>query len=302
MPHPLLLGALASVVRASDLTPPTVLQDVAPARPATQIVADSVQRSTASPAGAPGSEATTWAGAAAPSSAGVASPGGEGAAYVPPAAAPATASTPTARASAPATEAAAARLPVAPSGTVAPPRLAPGARAASAGEVDAVVMPPLVGERARYRAADPYVVRSEHIADSIVVEKQSRTLTLFRQGAKVRVYEIALGGQPAGHKVQRGDKRTPEGLYYIEARNPHSRYHLALRVSYPNTFDLWRARALGVPPGGDIMIHGLPNGQGYVGEAHRQDNWTEGCIAVTNQEIEEIWRSVPVGTPIQIKP
>jgi murein L,D-transpeptidase YafK len=140
------------------------------------------------------------------------------------------------------------------------------------------------------------------VADSIVVDKARRQLTLYHRGSVVRTYLVALGQQPVGDKIRRGDHRTPEGLFRIEARNPRSRYHLALRISYPDAAHSARARALGVSPGGDIMIHGLPKRQAWVGAAHRDFDWTEGCIAVTNAEIEEIWGAVPVGTPIHIKP
>lgn len=139
-------------------------------------------------------------------------------------------------------------------------------------------------------------------ADRIVVEKSRRRLTLFRNGVAVRAYAVALGQSPVGDKVRRGDMRTPEGTYSIEARVERSRFHLALRISYPDAAHIARARALGVSPGGDIMIHGLPNGQGSVGARHREFDWTEGCIAVTNEEIEEIWRAVPLGTVIEIRP
>jgi lipoprotein-anchoring transpeptidase ErfK/SrfK len=139
-------------------------------------------------------------------------------------------------------------------------------------------------------------------ADSIVVEKGMRRLTLWANSLPLRTYDVALGQTPTGAKVRRGDNRTPEGLYHVEARNPFSQYHLGLRVSYPNAQDLARARALGVDPGGDIMIHGLPNGQGQVGTQHKAYDWTNGCVAVTDEEIEEIWSAVPVGTPIRILP
>jgi len=138
--------------------------------------------------------------------------------------------------------------------------------------------------------------------DSIVVEKSAHRLALYQRGKLVRTYFVALGQRPVGDKVSRGDRRTPEGSFRIEARNPESRYHRALRISYPDSAHRARARALGVSPGGDIMIHGLPARQAWVGPAHRDFDWTEGCIAVTNQEIEEIWSAVPVGTPIHIKP
>ncbi len=139
-------------------------------------------------------------------------------------------------------------------------------------------------------------------ADSIVVEKAARTLTLYRRGLAVRAYYVALGGSPVGDKVRAGDGRTPEGLFRIEARNPKSRFHLALRISYPSAAHRARAAALGVSPGGDIMVHGLPPAFASYGREHRQTDWTEGCIALTNAEIEEIYRSVPVGSPIEIRP
>jgi len=139
-------------------------------------------------------------------------------------------------------------------------------------------------------------------ADSIVVEKSHHRLSLYYRGMLLRSYLVALGQQPKGDKVRIGDNRTPEGIFRIQARNPQSRYHRALKISYPDAAHIARARALGVQPGGDIMIHGLPARQAWVGAAHRDFDWTEGCIAVTNKEIEEIWSVVPVGTPIQIKP
>jgi hypothetical protein len=139
-------------------------------------------------------------------------------------------------------------------------------------------------------------------ADSIVVEKSRRTMTLYDNGTPVRIYFVALGQNPSGDKIGIGDNRTPEGLYYIEGHNPASKYHLSLRVSYPNDQDIAEARARGMAPGGDIMIHGLPRGFEKVGAEHRQRDWTNGCIAVTNAEIEEIWSAIPDGAAIYIKP
>ena len=153
---------------------------------------------------------------------------------------------------------------------------------------------------ARAEIAPP--TRDPFTADSIVVQKSLRRLSLYSGGVLVRSYVVALGQQPVGDKVRRGDMRTPEGLFTIEGRNPKSRYHRALRISYPDAAHRARAAALGVSPGGDIMIHGLPNGQGAVGAEHRAFDWTEGCIAVTNEEIDEIWSAVPIGTRIEIKP
>jgi murein L,D-transpeptidase YafK len=140
------------------------------------------------------------------------------------------------------------------------------------------------------------------LADRIVVVKSARTLTLLRQGQVLKTYKVALGQEPTGAKTQRGDNRTPEGEYTIDSRNPHSQFHLSLHVSYPNATDRTRAAKLGVNPGGDIMIHGLPPAYAYLGSLHRQTDWTLGCIAVTNAEIEEIWSLVRNGTKIEIKP
>jgi murein L,D-transpeptidase YafK len=139
-------------------------------------------------------------------------------------------------------------------------------------------------------------------ADRIVIVKSARTLTLLRQGQVLKTYKVALGQEPVGPKAKRGDSRTPEGEYIIDSRNPHSQFHLSLHVSYPNAGDRVRAAKLGVNPGGDIMIHGLPPAYAYLGPLHRQTDWTLGCIAVTNAEIEEIWSLVPNGTKVEIKP
>ena len=143
--------------------------------------------------------------------------------------------------------------------------------------------------------------RYSYAADSLVVEKAAHRLTLYYRGAPVRTYLVALGN-PVGDKEHLGDRRTPIGVFHIDYRNPQSKFHLALHISYPDARHAARAYAEGFAPGGDLMIHGLPNGQGDVGADHRQDDWTNGCIAVTDEEIEEIWRAVPIGAPIEIKP
>jgi murein L,D-transpeptidase YafK len=140
------------------------------------------------------------------------------------------------------------------------------------------------------------------LVDSIVVEKKARTLTLFADGKPMRTYLVALGGKPVGDKLRAGDNRTPEGVFYIDARQPNSKYHLALHISYPDAAHRARSVALGADPGGDIMIHGLPNGMGGAGALHRQNDWTNGCVALTDEEIEQIWSVVPIGTPVEIKP
>lgn len=140
----------------------------------------------------------------------------------------------------------------------------------------------------------------ETVADKILIEKKDRRLTLLTHGKALKTYRVALGRNPVGKKLEEGDKRTPEGMYVIDRRKEQSRYHRALHVSYPNQEDIAQAKARGVSPGGDIMIHGLPNGIGFVGNLHVKRDWTLGCIAVTNPEIEEIWRAVPDGTVVEI--
>jgi len=140
------------------------------------------------------------------------------------------------------------------------------------------------------------------VADSIVVEKQRRTMTLFHSGFPVRVYQVALGKEPTGDKIRIGDNRTPEGVFFIDFRNAQSKYHKALHISYPDAEHVQRARSLGLAAGGDIMIHGLPPAYANMGAKHREFDWTNGCIAVTDEEIEEIWKAVPNGAAIQIKP
>jgi murein L,D-transpeptidase YafK len=140
------------------------------------------------------------------------------------------------------------------------------------------------------------------LADKIVIEKKARRLTLFSRGEVIRTYKVVLGGNPNGPKEKEGDNKTPEGSYVIDSRNEKSRYHLALHISYPNAKDSQRAHQRGVSPGGDIMIHGIRNGFGWIGSLHRWMDWTKGCIAVTNNEIEEIGRLVPDGTAVEIVP
>jgi murein L,D-transpeptidase YafK len=139
-------------------------------------------------------------------------------------------------------------------------------------------------------------------ADSVLILKKDHLLELLAGGKVIRTYKVALGQGGLAPKRRQGDARTPEGRYTISARLAASEYHRALLISYPNAEDRRRAAGLGAPPGGDIMIHGLPNGQEWVGAAHRLRDWTLGCIAVTDPEIEEIWKLVPLGTPVEIRP
>ena len=139
-------------------------------------------------------------------------------------------------------------------------------------------------------------------ADKILIEKKERRLTLLLKGKALKTYKIALGGNPNGPKERQGDNKTPEGTYVIDSRNKDSRYHLSLHISYPNEEDKKRAKGLGVPPGGDIMIHGIKNGFSWVGDFHTDVDWTKGCIAVKDEEIEEIDKLAPNGTVVEIRP
>ena len=138
--------------------------------------------------------------------------------------------------------------------------------------------------------------------DRIVVKKSARQLSVFRDGNRIKTYRIALGRRPLGAKQEEGDMKTPEGIYKIDSRNPQSSFHLALHVSYPSDEDDKRAAARGVSAGYDIMIHGIQNGRGWIGAFHRWSDWTAGCIAVTDEEIEELSRITPDGTTIEIRP
>ena len=138
--------------------------------------------------------------------------------------------------------------------------------------------------------------------DKVVVIKHERTLQLLSNGKVVKTYKVALGSEPVGAKQTQGDHRTPEGTYILDSRNSHSHFYKAIHISYPNQKDREHAAAAHVPPGGDVYLHGLPNGYGAVGAAHRLRDWTDGCIAVTDSEIDEIWNLVKNGTPIEIKP
>ena len=133
-------------------------------------------------------------------------------------------------------------------------------------------------------------------ANHIVVSKSNRSMALMAGAATLKRYKVHLGFTPEGHKLSSGDGRTPEGRYYIDRRNPRSDFYLSLGVSYPNALDLARARAMGVRAGGDIFIHGGPR----RAADRRKRDWTAGCIAVSDSEIEEIWAMVPTGIPITI--
>lgn len=158
------------------------------------------------------------------------------------------------------------------------------ARPATAGEAMAAVNP------------------TQSFVEKIIVEKSSRRIMLLSGGTVVRSWPIALGWAPDGHKAEEGDGRTPEGWYTIDYRNPDSDYYLSLRISYPNTADAAQAAARGVSPGGQIFIHGQPTTMKSYLRAKRMKDWTAGCIAVSNEAMDEIWRLVDLGTPIEIFP
>ncbi len=139
-------------------------------------------------------------------------------------------------------------------------------------------------------------------ADRIVIVKAARTMTLMSGEKVLKTYKVALGRVPVGAKEQEGDHKTPEGIYSVQAKIAHSKFHLGLLISYPNAADRERARKRGVKTGGSIEIHGLGEKYGWVGAAHRARDWTDGCIAVTNEEIDEIYPMVAVGTVVEIRP
>lgn len=137
--------------------------------------------------------------------------------------------------------------------------------------------------------------------DSLIVLKSERKLLAYSNGELIKIYKISLGRNPVGAKEIEGDKKTPEGIYYIKDKNPNSGYHKNLGISYPVEKDIKKAKELGKPPGGDIKIHGLRNGTGFIGKCHRWVDWTLGCIAVTNKEIDELYNAVKIGSKIEIR-
>jgi murein L,D-transpeptidase YafK len=139
-------------------------------------------------------------------------------------------------------------------------------------------------------------------ATRVLVLKNEHKMQLFSGETVIKTYTVALGRGGLAPKQRQGDHLTPQGLYQIDRRNQDSRFYLALHISYPNEIDRERARKLGVAPGGDIMIHGIANGLGWLGSMQHMVDWTNGCIAVTDAEMDEIWLLVPEGTPIEIRP
>ncbi|WP_245417507.1 L,D-transpeptidase family protein [Aminobacter sp. AP02] len=140
------------------------------------------------------------------------------------------------------------------------------------------------------------------VVDLVRVAKAERRLELVSGDRVVRSYAVALGANPIGHKRQQGDERTPEGRYVLDWRNPGSAFSKSIHISYPNADDQAAAKRAGVDPGGMIMIHGQPNGYGWWSWLVQMFDWTNGCIAVTDEEMAEIWHMVEDGTPIEINP
>jgi murein L,D-transpeptidase YafK len=158
---------------------------------------------------------------------------------------------------------------------------------------------PLVSAASKAPArSDPSTVK----VDRVLVLKHQHILQLLHGGRVLKQYKVALGGSPVGPKMQQGDHKTPEGIYILDSRDPGSHFYKSLHISYPTPAQRAEARKRGVSPGGDVFVHGLPSRYRSVGAAHRLYDWTDGCIAVTDDEMDEIWAAVPDGTPIEIRP
>ncbi len=139
-------------------------------------------------------------------------------------------------------------------------------------------------------------------ADLVVVKKNEKRLYLYKGNQVLKEYRVSFGSNPKGHKIQEGDEKTPEGRYYLDYKNADSAFYKSIHISYPNEEDSKRSSEKGVSPGGQIMIHGQKNGFGFFGFITQFFNWTDGCIALKNSEMDEVWSSVKVNTPIVIKP
>jgi len=151
-------------------------------------------------------------------------------------------------------------------------------------------------------AAHSFVTVPVPVADQVVVHKAERRLYLMRHGEVLRRYRVALGLQPDGAKARAGDFRTPEGHYFLTRRNPRSDYFLSILVSYPNDHDQERARHDRIDPGGSIMIHGLPNSLRHSLSYYEKSDWTDGCIALSDSDMVEVWLMTRENTPIEILP
>ncbi|MFT3907144.1 MAG: L,D-transpeptidase family protein [Steroidobacteraceae bacterium] len=151
-------------------------------------------------------------------------------------------------------------------------------------------------------AAAPLPLSQLPTADRIVVRKSERRMYLMHAGQTLRTYKVSLGLMPVGQKERAGDYRTPEGSYQLVRRNPHSDYFLSLQVSYPNDEDMRRAKQNGWDPGGSIMIHGLPNTPRHSNDYYTSQDWTDGCIALSNSDMLELWLLTQNNIPIEIAP
>ena len=139
-------------------------------------------------------------------------------------------------------------------------------------------------------------------ADFVLVIKSRSKMYLQREGKTFKEFDVVFGANPKGHKVERGDERTPEGIYILDFKNPNSDFYKSIHISYPNEHDIERAKKSGVDPGGLIMIHGQKNGLGWLSSVTQQVNWTDGCIALSNSDMDEVWLAVDEGTPVEIRP
>jgi len=146
------------------------------------------------------------------------------------------------------------------------------------------------------------MAHSEQTVDFVLVVKSESRLYLLSEGKELVSFKVAFGANPEGHKQEQGDERTPEGRYILDYKNPNSKYYKSIHISYPNAQDRENARKRGVNPGGDIMIHGQRNGYEGLSTFAQLFNWTDGCIALTNPEMDIVWDAVRTGTPIEIKP
>lgn len=153
-----------------------------------------------------------------------------------------------------------------------------------------------------YGVSQDPILPKGFIADKIVVYKKKKVLLLQKNGKSIKTYKIALGANPKGHKHFKGDEKTPEGNYIIDYANPKSMAYYSFHISYPNKNDIEFASNNNRSAGGDIMIHGLPNSFKWIGKFHRFINWTDGCIGLTNYEMDELKSAIQIGTPIIIKP
>jgi len=148
----------------------------------------------------------------------------------------------------------------------------------------------------------PLLLSSADRVDRVVVDKSEKKLYLMHSEEVVHSFHVVFGADPKGHKQHEGDERTPEGNYTLDYKNSHSKFHRSIHISYPNAKDRRRAKEKGLRPGGAIFIHGQMNGLEWLSFASQYFNWTDGCIALKNSDMDEVWKSVKPGTPIEIKP